>query len=222
MEDKEMYLLGAVVVIGGGAALAISAAKKRKAAEAAAAAAATGNAVEFPDENGKFSLPTGTGPGTPAAQAAAAQVSPEAQAAAAIAAGVSPDLLAVAAKAAGTTVASVLAAAQNANPSDPAGAASQAAASLAASITPDLQAAINPERGGQLAVVTTRDPAPSGDLVIRDAPDGTQIGGAEKGGTVIVLDAIDPSSAWAHIAWPGGTRLGAASGFAHKSALQLL
>jgi hypothetical protein len=224
MEDKEMYLFGALIVVGGGA-LAIAAAKKKKAAEAAAAgtaaAASTGNAAEFPDQNGKFSLPTGTGPGTPAAQAAAAQVPPAAEAAAALAAGVDPNVLAAAAAAAGTTVASVLAAAQNANPgADPAATAAQAAATLAASA--NLQAAINPQSGGQLAVVTTNDPAPSGDLIIRDAPDGTQIGGAEKGGSVLVLDAIDPSSAWAHIAWAGGTRLGPATGFAHKSALKLL
>ncbi len=221
MEDKDLYILGGAILVIGGGALAIGAAKKKK--EAAAAAAATGNTAEFPDQNGKITLPTGTGPGTPAAQAAAIQVPPEAQAAAAIAAGVDPALLAAAAARAGTTVESVLAAAQNANPSDPVGAAAQAAASLAASADPQLQAAINPDSGGgQLAVVSTNDPAPSGDLVIRDAPDGTQIGGAEKGGTVIVLDAISPSSAWAHIAWPGGSRLGPATGFAHKTALQLL
>ncbi len=221
MSDKAMYILGGAVLVIGGGALALDAAKKKKAA--AAAAAATGNTAEFPDAGGKITLPTGTGPGTPAAQAAALQVTPEAQAAAAIAAGVDQAILAAAAAQAGTTVQSVLAAAQNANPADPAGAAAAAAAGLAASLNPQLQAAVNPDNGGgQLAIVSTNDPAPSGDLIIRDAPDGNVIGAAEKGGTVVVLDAISPDSAWAHIAWAGGSRRDAATGFGHKSALQLL
>jgi len=220
MNRETYYALGGVgILLVGGAALAARA-KKKKADAAAAAAASTGNAAEFPDASGNFSLPTGTGPGTPAAQAAEAQVPPAAQAAAAIAAGVSPEILAAAAAAAGTTLASVIAAAQDANPDDP-NAAANAAAGLAASFNPELQAATNPDNGGQLAIVSTQDPAPSGDLIIRDAPDGTQIGGAEKGGTVVVLDPLD-DSAWAHIAWPGGSRLGPATGFAHKSALRLL
>ena len=75
---------------------------------------------------------------------------------------------------------------------------------------------------GQKAIVTTNDPAPLGDLIIRDAPNATatQIGGAEKDGTVIVLDSSDPT--FAQIQWAGGSRLPAATGFARKAFLKLV
>lgn len=75
---------------------------------------------------------------------------------------------------------------------------------------------------GQQARVTTNDPAPSGDLIIRSGPSASasQIGGAEKNGTVTVLDASDPT--FAKISWGGGSRLPAATGFARKAFLKLL
>lgn len=75
---------------------------------------------------------------------------------------------------------------------------------------------------GQSAVVTTNDPVPSGDLIIRDAPDqsANQIGGAEKNGTVTVLD--DTDAVFAKIAWLGGNRLPPAVGFVHKQFLKLV
>jgi hypothetical protein len=74
-----------------------------------------------------------------------------------------------------------------------------------------------------LAVVTTSDPAPSGDLVIRDQPSnsGQVIGAAEKNGTVTVLN-LDASPDFAEIVWKGGARRPAAHGFAHKSFLRAI
>lgn len=75
---------------------------------------------------------------------------------------------------------------------------------------------------GQQAVVTTNDPAPSGDLIIRSGPSmsSPQIGGAEKNGTVTVLNSSDP--VFAQIRWGGGSRLPAATGFAKKQFLKLV
>ncbi len=75
---------------------------------------------------------------------------------------------------------------------------------------------------GQRAIVTTNDPAPSGDLIIRSAPfqSAAQIGGAEKNGTVTVLDSSD--AIFAKIQWGGGNRLPAATGFAKKAFLKLV
>lgn len=74
--------------------------------------------------------------------------------------------------------------------------------------------------GSRTAVVTTNDPPPSGDLVIRSAPSGTapQIGGAEKNGTVTLLDTSDPT--WAKISWSGGSRWPAITGYARKAYLR--
>lgn len=78
-----------------------------------------------------------------------------------------------------------------------------------------------PTVSGQLAIVTTNDPVPAGDLIIRSVPNGTQIGGAEKNGTVTILDSTsDPT--FAKIRWNGGPRLPAATGFARKAFLKLL
>lgn len=75
---------------------------------------------------------------------------------------------------------------------------------------------------GQKAVVTTMQPAPSGDLIIRNAPNGSQIGGAEKNGTVIVIIPDVGDGIFAEIDWPGGNRLPAARGFAKKKFLKLI
>ncbi len=73
---------------------------------------------------------------------------------------------------------------------------------------------------GQQAVVTTNDPPPSGDLIIRDTPfnAGIIVGVADKDGTVTVLDSSDDT--FAKIQWNGG-RNPPAIGFAHKQFLQL-
>lgn len=73
---------------------------------------------------------------------------------------------------------------------------------------------------GQQAIVTTNDPAPSGDLIIRNRPGGTQIGGAEKGGRVAIIQQVDDT--WAEVQWPGGSRHPAARGFARKAFLKLI
>lgn len=75
---------------------------------------------------------------------------------------------------------------------------------------------------GQRAIVTTNDPAPAGDLIIRSSASGSarQIGGAEKDGIVLVLDSSD--SVFARIQWDGGSRLPAATGFARKAFLKLI
>lgn len=72
---------------------------------------------------------------------------------------------------------------------------------------------------GQHAVVTTSDPAPAGDLIVRSSADinAPQVGGVDKGGTVSVIDATD--MVWASIQWAGG-RWPACSGFVRKSFLR--
>lgn len=90
-----------------------------------------------------------------------------------------------------------------------------------------------PVSAGQTAVVTTNDPAPSGDLIIRESPStsalqvvntltGARDGGAEKNGTVQVLDwnADGPTGIFAKIAWAGGSRRGPAVGYAKKAYLR--
>ena len=127
------------------------------------------------------------------------------------------------AAAAGTTAA-VLVAAQQAGSSvadqilaqaaDPAAAAAVAAAAPAAAALPP----------SVTAVVTTNDPAPAGDVIVRSAPNNSadQIGGADKDGTVTVLN---PDAAgdglFAEIQWDGG-RWPAIRGFAHKTALRIV
>lgn len=77
--------------------------------------------------------------------------------------------------------------------------------------------------GGVLATVVTSDPAPAGDLAVRSGPSDSApvIGGAEKGGTVIVLDG-NASADYARIEWDGGPRRPAVQGFAHKAFLSLV
>lgn len=110
----------------------------------------------------------------------------------------------------------------NANPTAPPDiTAANAVAALIAAQTGQPVAIPNPAATPQLAVVTTNDQPPSGDLVIFDSPNGSQIGGAEKNGTV----TIDPSFSdpvFAQISWPGGSRLGPANGFSHKQFLRLV
>lgn len=72
--------------------------------------------------------------------------------------------------------------------------------------------------GSKYAVVSTTDPAPDGDLRIRTGP-GTSYpqvngnGGAEKDGIVTVLDVSDDGE-WVKVAWGGGLRRPAATGWA--------
>jgi hypothetical protein len=196
-----------------------------KAAKAAGAAAGTAAGTVT-------ATPAQVAAVTPAQVAAAAAANGQTVAqlsAAAQAAGTTPQQLLADAGAAGQAVAQQLidqqngvapAAAAQAQAIDPTLAAAQAR--LAA--TPDptaagsgaLQAQTNP---GQQARVTTNDPAPSGDLVIRAAPDASsqQIGGAEKDGIVFILE--DAGNGFSQISWPGGSRLPAAQGFAHTQFL---
>lgn len=75
------------------------------------------------------------------------------------------------------------------------------------------------------AVVTTNDPPPSGDLIVRSSPSATakQIGGAEKNGTVQVVNwnADGPTGIFAEIIWSGGSRWPAVRGFARKAYLKM-
>lgn len=80
-----------------------------------------------------------------------------------------------------------------------------------------------PAAAGKRGIVTTNDPAPSGDLIIRTAPNQTapQIpgGGADKGGTVTIIRDVD--SVWTEIDWGGGRRP-AGRGFAKKQFIKLI
>lgn len=69
--------------------------------------------------------------------------------------------------------------------------------------------------GSRFATVATNDPPPDGDLKIRSGPGSSyaQIGGAEKDGTVTILD-LSEDGEWAQIAWAGGMRRPAATGWA--------
>lgn len=82
-------------------------------------------------------------------------------------------------------------------------------------------APIAPEAASGFAIVTTQDPPPLGDLRVFDRPNGTQIGGVEKNGTVAVLGVVqDGQTPWARIAWAGGPRLKATSGFVRQQFLR--
>lgn len=76
--------------------------------------------------------------------------------------------------------------------------------------------------GAGTARVTTADPAPAGDLIIRSAPKATapQVGAAEKNGLVQVLN-WNASTDFAQVRWPGGSRRPAATGYAAKRFLAL-
>lgn len=75
---------------------------------------------------------------------------------------------------------------------------------------------------GASAIVTTNDPAPAGDLLIRSQPNSTAsaVGTAEKGGTVTIIRDVDAT--WAEVLWPGGTRYPKAQGFTRKAYLKLV
>lgn len=80
---------------------------------------------------------------------------------------------------------------------------------------------------GQKARVTTNDPPPDGDLIMRTQPSdaASQVpgGGAEKDGIVTVVDLNASSDGvWAAIDWPGGSRRPAAQGFCKKKFLTML
>lgn len=87
-------------------------------------------------------------------------------------------------------------------------------------VSPPITIEFLDDTAGQEAVVTTKDAPPSGDLRILDAPNGRQIGAAEKNGIVTVLRDIDGT--FSEIAWEGGPRLSGAQGFAKKQFLKLL
>lgn len=79
----------------------------------------------------------------------------------------------------------------------------------------------------QRARVTTNDPPPSGDLIMRTGPSDSALqvpgGGAEKDGIVTVVNMnASPDGVWAEIAWPGGSRRPEARGFAKKQFLTVL
>ncbi len=78
------------------------------------------------------------------------------------------------------------------------------------------------EAAGQMAVVTTNDPPPSGDLrVLSDPGDAApQIGGVDKNGTVLVLDS-NTSAVYTRIRWDGG-RHPACVGWVKKRFLRLV
>jgi hypothetical protein len=88
-------------------------------------------------------------------------------------------------------------------------------------ITPLIASAVNVAPG--LAVVTTSDPPPIGDLIVRSSPDASaaQIGGAEKGGFVTVVHPnADGAGVFAEIIWAGGTRWPPVQGFAKNAFLK--
>lgn len=72
------------------------------------------------------------------------------------------------------------------------------------------------------ARVSTNDPAPSGDLYIVPKPGAAGIPGvgAEKNGIVEVLEwNATPDGVWSKIAWGGGSRLKAVTGYAKRKYL---
>ncbi len=70
------------------------------------------------------------------------------------------------------------------------------------------------------AMVTTKDPSPSGDLIIRSAPNATapQKGGAPKNGIVTVVN-MNAAPGFAEIAWSGGPTYPGVRGFARSQFL---
>ena len=162
----------------------------------------------------------------PAPPAAVAAVTPVQVQQAAQAAGVSVADFSRAAQASGTTPQAVIAAAQSAGGSV---ADDIIAALAAAGPAQDLPTGTGPGTPSQTLVtgpsqqtarVTTNDPAPQGDLIIRSGPSASapQIGGAEKDGVVVVLFK-DAGEGFSEISWPGGSRLPAIDGFARTKFL---
>lgn len=75
------------------------------------------------------------------------------------------------------------------------------------------------------ATVTTNDPPPSGDLIVRSGPSmaSPQTGGAEKNGTVDILTwnaGTADGSTWAKIRWGGGSRWPAIEGYVKRQYLK--
>lgn len=75
------------------------------------------------------------------------------------------------------------------------------------------------------ATVTTNDPPPSGDLIVRSGPSmaSPQIGGAEKNGTVDVLTwnaGTADGSTWAKVRWAGGNRWPKIEGYVKRQFLK--
>jgi hypothetical protein len=79
----------------------------------------------------------------------------------------------------------------------------------------DFSAFFGGEPSAQYARVTTSDPAPSGDLIVRAGPSSSQsqVGGVEKDGIVTILDVSDDGG-WYLIDWQGGMRRAAVQGWA--------
>jgi hypothetical protein len=74
-----------------------------------------------------------------------------------------------------------------------------------------------------LAVITTTNAPPLGDLIVRSSPSASaeQIGGAEKGGMVTVVNSnASGDGVFAEIIWPGGVRWPAVHGFAKNAFLR--
>jgi hypothetical protein len=86
-------------------------------------------------------------------------------------------------------------------------------------VLPATSEGASPAVSGKFAIVTTRDQPPAGDLIIRSAPNGTQIGGADKDGKVAIVRDIDAT--WAEIFWSGG-RNPSKQGFSRKAFLKLI
>lgn len=74
---------------------------------------------------------------------------------------------------------------------------------------------------GAKAIVTTNDPAPAGDLIVRSQPNPSapQIGGIDKNGVVTILRDVDTT--WAEVLWSGG-RNPRVQGFARKAYLKVV
>ncbi len=216
------WYIGGAVLAAVGVGVTAEVIHKRNLAKALAAGTSAGAAAA----GGTSPAVTPPAAASPAAQAAAA--SPAAQAGLA-SAGIDPAILQAAAAKAGVSVNDVIATQIAANPgSDVGDVAAFVAQQLAAQANdPNVQIGINPDLNPtttQLARVSTNDPPPSGDLIVRSGPslNSPQIGAAEKGGLVTVLDSTSVSADFTKISWPGGDRLPAATGFAHTSALQLI
>lgn len=94
-------------------------------------------------------------------------------------------------------------------------------------VSPVAPAAPPPPPAAVTKVVTTNDAAGvgsaygPGDLIIRSSPDNNapQIGGADKGGTVTILNA-DAGNGYSQISWGGGRLPAVPNGYAHSAYLK--
>lgn len=104
---------------------------------------------------------------------------------------------------------------------------------LQAQVNPLPQVAAPEDNVLPVAIVTTKDAAPSGDLIIRVAPNDSAAKipgeGAEKNGSVTILTPDVPDSVtgetgkWAEVMWLGGARRTLpGQGFAKKQFLKII